>query len=81
MQEMKSEDIPMTIEIMIQVPDALGEELQHMRDRLPEVLARGLREIQAETQPGMSDEQAIIELLTSQPAPDQVLALRPSAEL
>jgi hypothetical protein len=38
----------MTVEITIQVPDELGQELQQVRDRLPEVLARGLREVLAE---------------------------------
>jgi hypothetical protein len=71
----------MTIEITIQVPDALGQELQRVHDRLPEVLERGLREVLAEHQPMVADEQAIIEVLTSQPTPDQILALQPSASL
>lgn len=38
----------MTMEITIQVPYALGRKLQHVRDRLPEILERGLREVTAE---------------------------------
>ncbi|MBX0328683.1 hypothetical protein K2Z83_13455 [Oscillochloris sp. ZM17-4] len=68
----------MTVEITIQVPDELGLELRQLQDRLPEVLARGLREVQAEAQPSSLDEQAIIEILTSQPTLAQILALRPS---
>jgi hypothetical protein len=71
----------MTVEITIQVPDELGQELQQVQDRLPEVLARGLREVLAESQPSSLDEQAIIEALTSQPTPAQILALQPSPEL
>jgi hypothetical protein len=52
-----------------------------MQDRLPEVLERGLREIAAEASAVPHDEQAIIPVLTSQPAPEQVLAIRPSPEL
>jgi hypothetical protein len=71
----------MTIEITIQVPDRLGHQLQQIAERLPEVLERGLREILAEATALPHDEQAIIAVLTSQPTPEQVLALRPSAEL
>ena len=71
----------MTIEITIQVPDSLGQQLQQLHDRLPEVLERGLRDVLAEETGPPHDERAIIAILTSQPAPEQVLAIRPSAEL
>ena len=71
----------MTVGITIQVPNVLGQQLQRFRERLPEVLERGLREIVAERQGECQDENAIIELLTSQPTPDQVLGIRPSPEL
>ena len=71
----------MTIEITIQVPDVLGQQLRRFRERLPEILGRGLREMLAEKPGEFQDENAIIELLTSQPAPEQVLAIRPSPEL
>ena len=69
----------MTVELTIQVPDMLGRQLQQFQDRLPEVLERGLCELLAETE-AIQDERTIIELLASQPAPEQVLALRPSTE-
>jgi hypothetical protein len=71
----------MTIEITIEVPDALGRQLQQVQERLPEVLERGLREIAADAATIPHDEQAIIAVLTSQPTPEQVLAIRPSQEL
>lgn len=71
----------MTVEITIQVPDTLGELLQQVQDRLPEVLERGLREVLADTAGATQDERTIIEVLTSQPTSEQILALRPSPEL
>ena len=71
----------MTIEITIQVPDALGQQLQQLHDRLPEALERGLREIASEATATPNDEQSIIAILTSQPTPEQILAIRPSPEL
>jgi len=38
----------MTVEITIRVPSALGRKLQHVHERLPEILERGLREIMSE---------------------------------
>ncbi len=68
-------------EITIQIPDTLKQELQPFQDRLPEVLERGLRELVTETLVTFQDEMHIMELLTSQPTPEQVLAIRPSNEL
>ena len=71
----------MTIEITVQVPDALGQQLQRVRERLPEILERGLHEVLAEKSRDFQDENAIIELLTSQPSPEQVSSIRPSPRL
>jgi len=71
----------MTVEITIRVPDALAQELQQFRGRLPEILERGLRELATEQPGSFQDENAIIELLTSGPTPEQVLAIQPSVEL
>ena len=71
----------MTVEITIQVPNTLGQQLQHFRERLPEILERGLRDMLAEKPGEFHDESTIVELLTSQPTPEQVLAIRPSPEL
>lgn len=71
----------MAIEITVQVPDALGQQLQRFRERLPEILERGLREVLAESARDFQDESAIIELLASQPSPEQVLSICPSPEL
>lgn len=71
----------MAIQITISVSDELGRRLQAYRERLPEVLERGLRDMVAEDDGTGQDEQAIIAVLTGQPTPEQVLALRPSPAL
>jgi hypothetical protein len=74
----------MTMQITIDVPNQLGRRLQRFKDRLPEVLEQGLRAISDDedtTQSGYHDEQDVMVLLASQPTPDQVLAIRPSAAL
>ena len=68
----------MTVEITLQIPDTLGARLQRVRERLPEILERGLREVLAEKSREFEDENMVMELLASQPTPEQVLALRPS---
>lgn len=69
------------IEITIQVPDALGQQLQRYQQRLPELLERGLHEIMSEDAREFHDENAVLEMLASQPAPKQVITARPSPQL
>lgn len=71
----------MTVEITIAIPDSLSEQLRQVEGRLPEILERGLHEVLAESVATNEDERSIIEILASQPAPDVILALRPSPEL
>lgn len=58
------------MQITIEVPDLLGEKLQHVSDRFPELLERGLQELQNEQAGNAQDEQEIMALLVSQPSPD-----------
>ncbi len=69
------------IDITISVPDELGRRLEQYRDRLPELLERGLRDLQVEGGHGGTDEQTIVSLLASGPTPEQVLAIRPSEQI
>jgi len=71
----------MSMQITIEVPDALEQQVQRFRTRLSEALERGLREMSAEESADFKDETAITDLLSSQPTPKQVLAIRPSPEL
>ena len=68
----------MSIDITIRVPDDLGRQLEQYRDRLPELLERGLRDVQVEDVADLGAASEIIAVLASQPTPEQVLALRPS---
>jgi len=71
----------MTVQITIDVPNRLGQQLQPFKDRLPEVLERGLRDLLFERTEEFPDEQSIIVLLASQPTPEQVMSIHPSAKL
>jgi hypothetical protein len=70
----------MTMQIIIEVPERLKKQLRRFQDRLPEVLERGVQEMLGEQSDSFQDERAIMELLTSQPAPEEVIAIRPSPE-
>jgi len=69
------------VEITIQIPDALGQQLQGYQERLPEMLERGYREVAAEGSAVFQDESGVLDVLAGQPSPDQVMALRPSPQL
>ena len=76
------------MQIILEVPDRLGEKLQLLGDRLPEALVsvalvedRALQELTfAETIPYQDDRQ-IVELLASQPSPEVILAILPTPAL
>ena len=70
----------MSSQIMIEIPDSLASQVQRFRARLGEALARGLRELSAEESAEFRDETAIIDLLSSQPTPEHILAIRPTPE-
>lgn len=71
----------MTISLHIEVSDALGQQLQAMQDRLPEILERGMRDVLAEQIGTFHDAAAIIAVLASQPTPEQILTIQPSPAL
>ena len=69
------------MQIILEVPDDLGEKLQQLGDRLPEVLDRALQELTpTETIPCQDDHQ-IIALLASQPSLEEILAIHPTPGL
>jgi hypothetical protein len=69
------------MQITIEVPDRLGEQLQQLGDRLPEALDLVLQGLTSTETTGDRDERQIIELLASQPSPEEVLAIHPSPAL
>lgn len=58
------------VEITIQVPEALAERIAAIRERLPEVLAIGLKEL-----PPLPNEvyRYVLEFLGSNPSPQEIL--------
>ena len=66
-------------DITLHIPDELAERLGGREDQLAEILELGLREINAAA--GFAGSSEVLELLASLPAPEDVLALRPSEEL
>jgi hypothetical protein len=69
------------MQITVEVPDELGEKLHQFRDRLPEILAHALQELSQEPPTIGQDDQQIIQLLASQPSPEEILAIRPTPAL
>ena len=73
------------MQITIELPDRLGEQLQQLGDRLPEALVRiasdvadrALQELTPTENIAYQDDLQIVELLASQPSPEVVLAIRP----
>jgi len=63
------------LELTIQVPETLAEELSAVHNRLPEVLAYRLQQL-----PPIPNEiyQSILEFLVSQPSPEEVLKFGPT---
>jgi len=68
------------MQITIDVSNKLGKKLQLFQDRLPEVLERGLQELEQEQATQFRDEKEIVELLASQPTPEEILGIRPSPQ-
>ena len=65
--------------ITLNIPDELAERLRGREDQVAQILEFGLREINSpEGFAGASD---VLELLASLPAPEDILALRPSERL
>ncbi|MCC7161751.1 MAG: hypothetical protein IT331_04600 [Anaerolineae bacterium] len=69
------------MEITIRVPDELGKRLELVQERLPELLERALAEEIRDNTGIVADEEEIIETLTGNPSPRQVLDLRASDTL
>jgi hypothetical protein len=64
--------------ITIEVPNSLAERLSSYQERLPEILALGLRELSP--LPGQVY-QYVLEFLAKDPSPEQLNAFRPTSEM
>ena len=70
------------MQIVLEIPDQLGAQLQQFGDRLPELLERGLQELLSDQyEPNLLGDREIITTLASQPTAEQILAIHPSPDL
>lgn len=70
-----------TFPITIQIPDELAGRLRARSADLPRLLELGLRELDAQSQLQFDGAADVLEFLAGLPAPEEVLALRPSPTL
>lgn len=69
------------MQITIDIPDSLAHQLQENIAKLPEILERGLWEVQSETVSPFSEGADIINLLAAQPDLQTILSIRPAQSL
>lgn len=67
--------------ITLDLPDDLAERLRSLADRLPRILELGLRQLDASSPGEFTGAAEVLEFLAGLPAPEEVLALRPSPAL
>ena len=68
-------------QIIVCVPDEIAARLASRPDELPQILALGLREVNANPASGFSGLSEVLEFLVQLPPPQEILALRLSPEV
>jgi hypothetical protein len=69
------------VQITLQLSNDLAERLAPFQDRLPELLERGLTDLLSDEAGETLNTEEIIEVLASQPTPEQILAIKPKDAL
>ena len=69
------------MQLTLDVPEDLAAQICPMQDRLPRILALGLREFEAEGLSGFYGVSEVLEFLAGLPTPQEILALHPSSLL
>lgn len=69
------------MQITLELPDDLASQLSLLEDKLPQILQLGLRELNAGAQVGFTGAAEVLEFLAKLPAPEEIIALRPSEAL
>ncbi len=69
------------MQVTFDLPDEVVTQLQLLEDKLPQILALGLREFNAIPQEGFSGMAEVWEFLASLPTAEAIIALRPSETL
>ena len=63
------------------IPDELASRLGPLSSEMTHILELGIREWSAQQEPGFSGVRDVLETLANLPAPEEVMALRPSDSL
>lgn len=69
------------MQVTFDLPDDVAIQLHSVEDKLPQILALGLREFKAITQEGFSGIAEVLKFLASLPNPEAIIALRPTEAL
>ena len=69
------------MQVTLTIPDELATQLQPLEAQLPRILELGIREWSVRQEPGFNGLSEVLETLATLPAPEEVLALRPSQAL
>jgi len=69
------------MQVTIDLPENLAVNLQSDRRNLTRIFELGLREFKASSSIGYKNVAEVLEFFAGLPAPDEILALRPSAEM
>lgn len=64
--------------VTLELPDELAEQIKPVAERQPQILALGLCELNASSQPGIQGTSEVLEFLTGLPTPEDILALQPA---
>jgi hypothetical protein len=64
------------MQITLNVPDEMAQQLELFKEDLPQILALGLQELTANPSTGFAGLTGILEFLVSLPSPSEILALR-----
>ena len=67
--------------VNVEIPEELAVRLHPIRDRLPEIIELGVRELNALNQSGYSGAAEVLEFLAKLPEPEEIVKLRPSQTL
>ena len=69
------------MQVTIELPENLAANLQSHKGKLSRIFELGLREFKASSSVGYKSVADVLEFFANLPAPDEILALRPSAEM
>lgn len=69
------------MQVTIELPENLAVNLQSHKGKLSQIIELGLREFRASSSIGYKSVADVLEFFAGLPAPDEILALRPSAEM